>query len=127
MFPGTFGLTQGQEDTLYSLDFNGTDEDQFSNTGAGAIGITNSWSISVWFQPDATDLTRFNRAFAIGPGSTANDIHLDLRGDMANDPLHVNLYDSGGTLQKNYTWDSIFSAGTYRHDDERRRRQLVWR
>ena len=90
-----------------TVDLDGT-ADYIAQTTAASIGITNSWSISVWVRPD--DLTALRGILELTTsGTNANRIYLQFAGTIANDPYEWIVTASGGTLLKDYRYIGRFA------------------
>lgn len=113
MLPWTYAVSGSRR--LTYVDLNGSNEG-LRNSTAQAIGIADSWSIMFILRPQSgfTAIEQIVQFQASGGGNN-NLIGIALRGDVANDPLRMNLRDSGGTLFKSLDWNSFFTAGTGVH------------
>lgn len=103
-----FPTTTQPQLTAKSIDLNGTNE-SLRNTTNNALGIANTWSISLWGK--IGDLTSARHSIDFD-SSLNNDsgILIEVRGDIANDPLRVAIRNTAGTIFKFYTWDSLFTV-----------------
>jgi hypothetical protein len=96
-----------------SIDFNGSDENM-ANTTNQSIGIVNAWTINAWIYPHDVDTAR-NDVFAITENTptTPDRIQCLIRGDVANDPVQVVVYDNGGSNLKNYYWNAPLTENAW--------------
>ncbi len=87
------------------LDMDGTTE-RLRSVAAVTISIANTWTILAWAKSfrDTTAET----VFEIRSSATnTNRIRFQKRGDLANQPVEVEIYDSSGTLTRDYTFNSL--------------------
>ncbi len=87
---------------LRSIDLNGTDE-LLANTSTAILPMANNFTINAWVQP-AVNIGGTQRCILVlsNGGSTVNRVELSIADDDAGDPFRIRLWDSTGTLFKNY-------------------------
>lgn len=98
--------------TVQSIDLNGTDE-FLARTANTLLAIGDTWSLNVWARgaSSAGGTERF--IFVTDPtAGDANRIELTLSDDSAASPYSVRLWNSSGTLFKDYDFGS-FTVNTY--------------
>lgn len=93
-----------------SIEFNGVDEAMRHQTPFG-LGMGTVWSILINMRRrgDTQGLTQTNtilQLFGSNGGSFTNRIFIDGLGATANDPINVETWTSGGSINKNYNWNS---------------------
>lgn len=94
----------------YSLDFSGTAE-YLRNSTNNTLGIANAWTIAMWIKPTEATFASNRIIFNAYQGTNNNDrIVIRHAGNVANDPLIVELNDSAGTALKVYNWDGVINA-----------------
>lgn len=96
----------------HCLDFSGSVE-YIRNTTDNTIGIANAWTIAMWLKPGETSFANNRTLFNVKNGANNND-RIDIRhaGNVANDPLVVETWDSGGTALKVYNWNNLINASS---------------
>ncbi len=89
-----------------SMEFNGVDE-AMRDTTQRSHGIADVWSLMFWMRRrgDSVGLTTNNSIFLL-TGGTPNRIHIRAFGTVTGDPVRVELHDTGGTVFKNFDWNS---------------------
>lgn len=98
--------------TVQSIDLNGTDE-YLANTSDITLAIGDTWSLNIWGRgaSSAGGTERF--LFVVDPGTgDANRIELTLSDDSAASPYSIRLWNSSGTLFKDYDFGT-FTVNTY--------------
>jgi hypothetical protein len=87
-------------------------------TKATTLGIANTWTIM--FHWSVVNVSNHYQLLSIG--TTADDlnrINVGHRGDVANDPMRIVLYDSAGVLFKQYDYNSAaythINVGRFHH------------
>lgn len=96
----------------YCLDFSGSAE-YLRNTTDNTIGIANAWTIAVWLKPGETSFANNRTILNFQNGANSNDrIGIRHAGNVANDPLIVETWDSGGTALKSYNWNNLINASS---------------
>ena len=76
------------------------------------VHVENSWSLAIWLKPgrDTADETILDLR---SDGSNENRIRVEKLGTVSNDPLQISLYDSAGTLFKQYRYESVVPVGDW--------------
>lgn len=89
-----------------SIDLDGSTE-SLRNLTNNAIGIANTWSISIWGK-NVSSLTGPDNLLVLDNSSNNNSrIVIELRGDISNDPIRVALHNTSGTLFKLYSFENL--------------------
>ncbi len=75
------------------------------------LGIGDVWSIQINTKPGSDSIDMYLMSLKEIAGNN-NRLDIHLRGATANDPVRVLLYNSAGTLFKNYEFASTYTSGT---------------
>lgn len=97
--------------SFVSVDFDGTLAEELGSATGVPLEIGNAFTAAIWWKPRAANYSAGLASNVWGMreeagGALQNRLQLSLLGATANDPLQVSLHDSGGTLFKNYRYDS---------------------
>lgn len=90
------------------LNFDGT---QWMTAPAQTWGIANNWTIQFCSRPGS--LTGNQTVFQIGENASANTIRVDFV-DAVTDYFDVYIYDSAGSIIKNYRYNTPISTSVFR-------------
>lgn len=86
-----------------SIDFDGLTE-HVANTSNNTQGIANNFTFEGWFRPTGSGGALRKMIMWRNTGGNANRIDLELPADTAAAPFRVRLWNSAGTLFKDYTF-----------------------
>ncbi len=96
---------------LRSLNFNGTDE--YCRTASVAMGYNDTFTLEVWVNWNALGGGAETIFFVKPDGSNNNRIELRVAAATAAQPFNVRLWNSAGTLFKDFDFGSIPAAATW--------------
>lgn len=92
---------------IKAAELNGTNE-YLVNTTDQTIGVANAFSAQVFCEPDATG----NQGVLLDIAATAGNANRILFQITAANVFDIQLFDSGGSVFKRYTWGSISATKT---------------
>lgn len=81
------------------------------NSSDNPIGIANEWSIQINTEPGSDTINMYLMRLQQISGSN-NQIAIHLRGDLANDPIRIQILRSTGFSLKDYEWNDTYTLGT---------------
>lgn len=91
------------------VSFDGSTQNmQMSDQPAAFLGIANAWTVMIWMKPTENSFGSARTWFVLGASN--NKIQLIHQGNVANDPLQLQMSNSAGSVFKVYTWDNLINA-----------------
>ena len=97
--------------TLNSLDLDGATE--YARTNSGSRGYANRWTWEIWVKWSSLGGGAETIAFYKPTSGNANRIELSVGAATASSPFTVQVWNSSGTLIKDFDFGSIPSAGVW--------------
>lgn len=96
--------------TTASVDLNGSDE-YLANTSDSTLGISTVWSLECWVKPRSNAGGTEVGLLVLKPSASFNSaILLTLSDDSDTSPFRIRIYNSSGTLFKDYLFGSYTSG-----------------
>ena len=74
------------------------------------VGISDVWSIALWYKPDALTFTISNLLYRL---AGVDDIRLSFRAELANDPMQLLVFDDVGATWKHFQWNNILTVDAW--------------
>ncbi len=100
------GLAAAQSGLEASVDMDGNNISAL-RTASGAVGIANTWSMGAWFRPDDIQFAKVGSVIQVRgwEGSDQeNNILIRIRGNVAGQPVRVDVYDSAAVRIKRFDY-----------------------
>ena len=97
---------------LRSVDMDGATE-YLAKTANSAVNIGNAWTINTWVRPSSNTGVQRNLILIEPTAGNANRIALLVPDDNSGQPIQILLYNSAGTLFKDYSFGSWPTSGTW--------------
>jgi len=91
-----------------ALDF--ASDERLLNSTDHPLGIANVWSIQMNLEPRSEVLLMQPLLITQSSGN-GNQISVDLRGNIANDPFRIIIRRTNGNALKQYEWNNTYSTG----------------
>ncbi len=90
-----------------SIDLNGVNE-SLRASGGHLFGFGDEWSIMMWMRrkPGVPGTTATGTPWIMSSGDARSRIHMGAAGDFPSDPIRARIYDTTGTLHKDFRWNS---------------------